>query len=75
MKTVVQPLQQPGFSMRQIHIGHADLGKSGRRSPLAQVRQQRGLVQTRFQSRFQTRFLSTDHLSILLTRMLTWRDE
>src|SRR5439155_13030891 len=65
MKTVVQPFEQAGLCAGQVHVGHADLGKSQRARPLPQARHQHGLIQA----------LNSGHSSILETRSLVWADE
>ena len=65
MKTVVQPRQQAGFRGTQVHVGDSDLGKSLRRGPLAQLREQGLTIQP----------ANRAHLTILGSRTLLWSTE
>ena len=65
MKAVVEPVQQARLGAGEVYIGHTDLGKSERRSPFLQLRQQRLLIQA----------LSHGHPPILESSSLVWPDE
>lgn len=60
-----QPGLQAGLGAREIHIRHADLGKSELTRPLAQL----------LQEPLPVRPMSITHPAILETRNLTWPDE
>ena len=55
--------------MRQVDIGHTDLGKSERKRRLAQIGEHGLAIERRIQTS------STEHLSILETRTQHWPDE
>jgi len=76
MEALVQPFEQAGFGLRQVHTGHADLGKSQRSGRHAQIDQH--LLQP-FRPIDDVRpFIHLTgilHLTLPKTRTLHWPDE